>query len=85
MLAIDDGSHNTYGGAERGFPVFHAGSLDRRGSVKGGPYSHGTFPGRGHFGLMEVTDDGDSITVSWSGRDIEDREILSYRFSVGAR
>ncbi len=84
MLAIDDGSNNTYGGADRGFPVFHAGALDSRGSRKGGPYSHGTFPGPGHFGLMEVLDDGDRITVSWSGRDAEDRVILRYRFVVPA-
>ena len=42
MLAIDDGSHSGYAnGGGPGFPVVHAAALDRRGSVKGGPYSEG--------------------------------------------
>jgi phosphodiesterase/alkaline phosphatase D-like protein len=84
MLAIDDGRHNQYatkGGP--GFPVFQAAALDRRGSVKGGPYSHGTFPGGGQFGLMRVIDDGGSeVRVEWSGRNHEDREIVAHRFTV---
>jgi len=69
MLAIDDGTHSDYttaGGG--GFPVAHGSALDRRGSVKGGPYSEGTYPGGGQFGLMDVVDDGGSdITVILSG------------------
>ncbi len=62
----------------------HAGAFDQRGSVKGGPYSSGTFPGPGHFGLMTVEDDGgETITVHWSGRDHRDRELLAHSFVVG--
>ena len=83
MLAIDDGSNNVYAdGASKGFPVFHAAALDRTGSVKGGPYSHGTFPGGGQFGLMTVTDTGGpTVTVTWSGRNHEDVEIVSHKFT----
>jgi phosphodiesterase/alkaline phosphatase D-like protein len=85
MLAIDDGTNNTYSdsGATQ-FPVFHAAALDREGSVKGGPYSHGTFPGLGQFGLMTVTDEGSEIHLGWSGRDHEDREIIAHRMSFPA-
>ena len=46
MIAIDDGSNSDYatdGGAC--IPVFWAGPLDRTPSPKGGPYTHGMFPG----------------------------------------
>ncbi len=85
MLAIDDGRNNRpTAGGEPGFPVFHAGAFDQRGSVKGGPYSSGTFPGPGHFGLMTVEDDGgETVTVRWSGRDHRDRELLAHSFVAG--
>ncbi len=84
MLAIDDGSNNRYGPSGRPlFPVFQAAALDRKGSVKGGPYSHGTFPGPGHFGLMKVHDDGGAVVeVEWSGRNQDDVELVRHRFSV---
>ena len=57
MLAIDDGTNSDYSGTgDAGFPVFHAAALDRQGSVKGGPYSHGAFPDGGQFGLITVDD-----------------------------
>ncbi|HYP18354.1 MAG TPA: alkaline phosphatase D family protein [Opitutus sp.] len=84
MLAIDDGRHNQYatnGGP--GFPVFQAAALDRKGSVKGGPYSHGAFPGRGQFGVMRVLDDGGPVVrVEWSGRNHRDEEIVAHQFTV---
>lgn len=44
MLAFDDGS-NTYYGSDTAsvlsFPILQSGPLDRLGSVKGGPFSHG--------------------------------------------
>jgi phosphodiesterase/alkaline phosphatase D-like protein len=86
MLAVDDGSNNDYaenGGAS--FPVFHAAALDRSGSVKGGPYSEGTDPGGGHFGLVRIHDDGgNEIEVIWSGRDEDNEEVIGYRFTVEA-
>ena len=84
MLAIDDGSNNRYGPSGLPlFPVFHAAALDRRGSVKGGPYSHGTFPGPGQFGLMSIIDDGGAeVRVVWSGRNHRDEELLRHEFTV---
>lgn len=82
MLAIDDGTHSNFASEEgAGFPVFHAAALDRRGNVKGGPYSEGAIPGGGHFGLMTVTDTGDQIAVEWSGRDYTGAELIRYRFT----
>lgn len=87
MVAIDDGTNNTFAASgEPGFPVFHAAALDRRGKVKGGPYSEGAVPGGGQFGLVTVTDaGGDTIEVLLSGRDYTRAEILRYQFSVEAR
>lgn len=86
MVAIDDGTNNRYGPAKRPlFPVFQAGALDRKGSVKGGPYSHGTFPGPGQFGLMRVIDDGGAeIRVEWSGRNHENVELVRHAFTLPA-
>ncbi len=75
MLAIDDGSNNTYapGGA---FPVMQAAALDRNGSMKGGPYSEGAFPGGGQFGLMTISDRGHEVLVELKGLDWEGNEIV---------
>ncbi|MGH8975165.1 MAG: alkaline phosphatase D family protein, partial [Acidimicrobiia bacterium] len=55
MAAIDDGTNSDFAtGGGGDFPVLHAAALDRRGRVKGGPYSHGTFPGPGRFGVVRV-------------------------------
>jgi len=82
MLAIDDGTNSNYStGGGSGFPVMHAAALDRSGSVKGGPYSHGTYPGRGQFGLMTVTDTGDSVQVDWVGTNYRNDVVVSHTFS----
>lgn len=90
MVAADNGSHNTFasGGVGPGFPVLHAAALDRRGSVKGGPYSEGTFPGGGQFGLLEVTDDGGTeIGITFTGLTWEGAELIRYSrtFAVPAK
>jgi len=83
MTAIDDGTNSDYSAARAGgFPVFHAGALDQLGSEKGGPYSHGTFPGGGQFGLVEIDDDGTTIRVRLSGRDWRNQEFTRLRFAV---
>lgn len=53
MVAFDDGSNTYFGGNNDdkddddddggvlSFPILHSGPLDRTGSIKGGPYSHG--------------------------------------------
>lgn len=67
MAAIDDGTNSDYaidGGAP--IPIFHAGPLDRKPSIKGGPYSHGVSGVRGQYGIMEVIDSGgDNICIQW--------------------
>ncbi|MGH8973572.1 MAG: alkaline phosphatase D family protein, partial [Acidimicrobiia bacterium] len=83
MVAIDDGTNSDFAtGGGGGFPVLHAAALDRRGRVKGGPYSHGTFPGPGRFGVVRVEDRGNSVSVDLSGRDYHDRTLVRYRFEV---
>ena len=52
MLAIDDGTNSP-----GNIPVFHAAAIGRKGSIKGGPYSHGAFPGTNQFGLLSITKD----------------------------
>jgi len=85
MVALDDGSNSDYsttGGAA--FPVFHAAPLDRPGGIKGGPYSHGAIDGSGQFGLLDIDDDGATITVTTTGTDWQ-RELLvreSFTFPV---
>jgi hypothetical protein len=83
MLAIDDGTNSDYAdGGGAGFPVMHAAALDSTPSLKGGPYSHGAFPGTGQFGLMTVTDsDGDVIHVSWQGKKDTGETVVSYSFT----
>jgi phosphodiesterase/alkaline phosphatase D-like protein/membrane-associated phospholipid phosphatase len=85
MVAIDDGSYNRYassGGA--GFPVAHGGALDRPGSLKGGPYSEGAFPGGGQFGLLEITDDGSGVFgLRITGRDWRGEELVALEIELG--
>ncbi len=89
MLAADDGSNNRYASDRSGpgFPVYHAAALDRRGSVKGGPYSEGAYPGGGQFGLLTVEDAGTEIRVTFSGRNWRGVELLRHErvFPVGSR
>jgi alkaline phosphatase D len=79
MLAIDDGTNSDYAdGGGAALPVIHAAALDRSGVVIGGPYSHGTFPGPGQFGLCQVTDTGDdSVELAFSGRDVNNASLVS--------
>mmetsp|Transcript_23068 Transcript_23068/g.40840 ORF Transcript_23068/g.40840 Transcript_23068/m.40840 type:complete len:511 (-) Transcript_23068:99-1631(-) len=63
MLAVDDGENSP-----GGFPVFQAAALDAKPTCKGGPYSHGIYPGRGQYGWIDVRDDGRNICIAFSGR-----------------
>lgn len=71
MVAMDDGTNSDYatdGGAP--IKVFHAAALDRPGSYKGGPYSHGYSKEPGQFGIVEITDDGNSkVCFKWFAKD----------------
>lgn len=86
MVALDDGTHSNYAtGASRtskGFVVMHAAPLDRRTSVKGGPYSHGVSARRGQFGIVDIIDDGAGLTVELGGRDREGNPIPGMRLAL---
>ena len=85
MLAIDDGSNTNYAtdAAGTAFPLIHSASMDREGSVKGGPFSMEPAPGGGQFALIRVTDDGEEMEVEWVGLDYLDNQLLGFRFTVG--
>lgn len=91
MVAIDDGTHSDYStSGTDGFPVLAAAALDRPGTIKGGPYSDGLFPGGGQFGVLEVVDDGgDTIRIGLSGRTWDGRTLVaravSFEVPPGAR
>jgi hypothetical protein len=56
----------------------------RNGTVKGGPYSDGAFPGAGQFGTLAVADDGGpSIDVELSGRTWSGDVLVTHRFTTG--
>ena len=80
MVSIDDGTNSGYSSdGSPGFPVLHAAALDRIGNVKGGPYSHGAFPGGGQYGRLEILDDGGSvIEVRMSGHTWDGRELVQH-------
>ena len=85
MVAIDDGTNSGYASDGRpGFPILHAGALDRPGHVKGGPYSEGMVPGGGQFGVVEIDRATDGLTVRLTGRDWSGATLLSYEFAVPA-
>ena len=79
MSAIDDGTNSDYakgGGAP--IPILHAGPLDRRPSIKGGPYSNGVSGVRGQYGIMEVVDDGgDEILIKWKVKNSKGENVLN--------
>jgi hypothetical protein len=86
MVALDDGTNSDYssdGDGGGGFPVLHAAALDRPGAVKGGPYSDGTYPGGGQFGVLSVRDDGGAdITVDLEGRDWTGAVLVERSFTI---
>lgn len=89
-LCADDGtSVNNTGG----LPVAGAAPFGNSTSIKGGPYSQGTWPLSGatggqaqQHGLLDITDTGSAITVRFSGRDSANTErvTLSKTYSTAA-
>lgn len=71
MLAYDDGTNNKYSNPDpvnrNGCWVFQCSSFDSAPSVKGGPYSGGTFQGRGQYATMEFVEDVDTIDINFQG------------------
>jgi phosphodiesterase/alkaline phosphatase D-like protein len=86
MVALDDGSHTDYSTDRAGgFPLLQAAALDRPGSVKGGPYSGGTFPGGGQYGEVEVSDDGGpNLVITLRGRTWDGRTLVEQAFTLPA-
>lgn len=83
MVAIDDGTNTDYStDGYPGFPLLHSAALDRPGSVKGGPYSEGAIGGGGQFATIDITDDGDQITVGLTAFTWEGDELMSYEFTT---
>ena len=84
MVAIDDGTNNRYStSGARGFPVLHAAALDRRGDVKGGPFSEGAFPGSGQFGTLTIRDDGGStVAITLAGWNYRGERIVQHSFTT---
>ena len=83
MLAYDDGTHTDYSDSGKAaFPLFHAASLDRIGSVKGGPYTEKPIPGGGQFGIVTVEDDGETVTVTMTARNYEDEVLFEHTFEA---
>lgn len=88
MLALDDGSHNTYGPSGKAmFPVMQVAPLNQESSSKGGPYTFGPYlpdtPEDGQFALIRFNDDGDRICMDFSGRVLlsgatSTTELISY-------
>ncbi|SOC49587.1 Phosphodiesterase/alkaline phosphatase D [Blastococcus aggregatus] len=81
MVAADDGTNTDYStGGRGGFPLLHAAAMDSPGTLKGGPYSEGAFPGAGQFGTVTVTDTGgDAVDVELTGRNWRNEVLVSYR------
>jgi phosphodiesterase/alkaline phosphatase D-like protein len=83
MLAYDDGTHTDYSrSGDDGFPLFHAASLDRKGSIKGGPYTGPVIPGGGQFGTVEIRDDGDTVRVTMTARNWKDEVLFTRTFAA---
>jgi alkaline phosphatase D len=86
MTSADNGTNGDYadgGGAP--LRQLMSSPLDRPGNSKGGPYSHGVYvPGKGEglYGLVTVDDQGEEISVTFSGRNHEDEEKVTYQFTV---
>lgn len=83
MLAYDDGTHTDYSSSgNAGFPLLQAAALDRKGGIKGGPYTEQPHPGGGQFGLVHVEDDGRTVEVTLEGRNYLDETVFTHTFTV---
>ena len=84
-LAIHAGADYATGGGGA-IPIFHAGPFNRKPSNKGGPYTYGPYPTAGsqtpvqQYGIMQVEDDGSTLTVTWRGYTADGTERMSHSF-----
>jgi alkaline phosphatase D len=85
-VAADNGTSDEFANSlGLRIPVMAAAPLDQDASIKGGPYSQGIYkprPGEGCFGFMQVRDDGNRISVYFSGRNNLNEEKISLRFAL---
>lgn len=84
-LAIHTGADYATGGGGA-IPVFHAGPFNRACSTKGGPYTYGPYPASGstvvaQYGVMDVNDDGTTLTVAWRGYSSNGTIRMSHSFT----
>ena len=49
-----------------------------RAVIKAGPYSEGSHPGGGQYGLLTIDDGGGDVTIGLSGRDYTGAELVGY-------
>lgn len=79
MLAADSGVNSPDGNA-----VIQAAALSSNSSIKGGPYSQGTYDGSNQYGIVNVTDNNTEMIVAFSGYDALDtpRISLTKKFTV---
>ncbi|MGE5719835.1 MAG: alkaline phosphatase D family protein, partial [Nocardioidaceae bacterium] len=83
MLAYDDGTHTDYSrSGDAAFPLFHAASLDRKGSIKGGPYTGPVLPGGGQFGTVGIEDDGRTVKVTMTAWNWEEEVLFARTFTT---
>ena len=84
-LAIHAGADYA-GGGGGAIPIFHAGPFNRKPSNKGGPYTYGPYPIAGattpsqQYGIMQVDDDGATLTVTWKGYTADGVERMAHTF-----
>jgi|GEM_PF-1916387 len=82
-VAADDGTNNVFGtGSLGGWPVWHAAPLNRSNSTKGGPYTSGPFASsNGQYAVVDVTDDGSEVTLTFRAYDGTDTLLTTEVFT----
>jgi len=81
MLAADDSTYNRWG-----FPTYCAAPLANTTVYEPGPWSEGSWPMKNSFecqyGLLDIADDGATITVTYTGYETGGRERITHSMSV---
>ena len=81
-LAYDNGAHANYSSGTLDVKVFQAAPLDQVSVLNAGPFTSGPTYGTGHnFAVMDVADDGSTITATVKGLNSALTEAYSYTFS----
>lgn len=82
LTALDDGTNTGYADdGSAGFPLMHAGPLDRPGRSSSVDYSHGSFSDAGQYGTVRIEDDGGQVVKvtltanRWDDRNLADLQL----------